>query len=221
MDAGSNAHYDVFVDTFWENERMRTLARHLSPARFRFGGTEEDYTWYGDGDIVLPNKLRLNRTMFLSMLNFSDAANFDFIFGVNAISQRTETNEWNYTNFENFLGEIPKDRLVDIHGFELSNEPDLKCVFKTLFYDCNRPPSNVSEPTNVVSPRQLGHDFKSLETILEQFYETRPQILGPDVAGHYVTWGKSFLENLTTSKPIEFTWHFYYGYVHIHFRDRP
>ena len=213
MDAGSNARFDEFSTNVWNNERMRTLARHLSPAKFRFGGTEEDYTWYGDGNIEPPNRVRLNYTMFESILNFSVSANFDFIFGVNAISQRTENNEWNYTNFQDFLSEMPKDRLRDVHGFELSNEPDLKCVaFENDFYDCNRPPSNVSKPKYVVEPKQLGHDFQTLENVLEKVYDSNhPSILGPDVAGHYLTYGKNFLGNLTTSKPIEFTWHFYYG----------
>eukprot|EP00939_MAST-03C_sp_MAST-3C-sp1_P001002 g1002.t1 len=235
------ARYDVEKDAFWYNDTIRALARHLSPAIFRFGGTNEDFTRYSfqwNEDTAaevsaggsssssttssvpwIPNKQVMNTSMFQAILNFTKSVSFDFVFGVNAVTDREihgTTNRWNATNFEALLNSVELALTEeDVFGWELSNEMDLKCVdvAGTVLFDCHRPPSNVSgKPVPYVTAQQLAKDFGSFRQVLLRRFPSpaSPQIWGPDIAGSITTYGRDFVGNLTFDIDA-FTWHFYYG----------
>ena len=118
MDASTTAHWSTKRSSYWYNATVRSLAKHLAPAFFRFGGTAQDYTEYdfstsGGGSAVAAVDIgpvdigpvdigpgppappqhhqTLNSTEFDALVDFAKAANWDLIFGASTRRSRIHT----------------------------------------------------------------------------------------------------------------------------------
>jgi hypothetical protein len=174
MDAGSLAHFAQYKAEVWDDPLTRALARHLAPAIFRLGGTEEDYTEYnfeatpGDGTScahLLPVPTRtcahLNGTKLDTIAAFARAVGWDLVWGINVGTARdATTNAWDPSQFAALLAHARRVNL-SFYGLELGNEPDLMCVGPhNERYSCHHPPPNTSwGSVRAISPAQLADDY--------------------------------------------------------------
>ena len=216
MDAGETGRWYEEKAAFWYNELARALAKPLAPAFFRYGGTGEDYTRYdfpGEaGKFVCPESAGracpvMNGTVFKGLVDFSKAAGWQLIYGANLISNRDAQNAWDPAPFNSLL-RYADDQGYALAGWELGNEPDLKCKAGHVRHvNCTMPQDAA------VPPAQVAKDFGAFKALLRgSAVQKDALLLGPDVAGtpssSFVT---PFLEAAAPQLLDVLTWHFYYG----------
>ena len=196
IDAGLAGHWNEFD---FNSSSTNTLAKGLSPAFFRYGGTSQDETSYETTDKLSENTL--NMTQLFTLTNFARSNNWKLVFGLNA-QQRFVNNTWNPQNARDLMLKIINSGTDDlIYGYELGNEPDL--------YDRHSDFMNVSA-------EQLSKDFITLYHLIhDDVYKHAnysPFIWGCDIAYQF-EYFQSFLSNLSSSPSTlqASTWHHYYG----------
>ena len=134
--------------TLAENARLLGQVQEGGHSILRFGGSGNDYVTYAFGDTTCPHPLSdykqcINQTLWMDFLNFVNASNAKFIFGLSlntghdmnsmkdadtfSSSTTTTTNPfpfpWNSTNAREILTWTIKQGFGPlIHGFELGNE---------------------------------------------------------------------------------------------------
>ena len=197
----------------WNSNLANTLAKGLSPAYFRYGGTSQDEVIYNTNGNITTYSLSNSTKAVLNMSQFSDIANFasnngwKLIFGLNAQQRFIGNNSWNPLNAYNLLNKIVEtgiDHLV--YGFELGNEPDLY-------------PGNAHNGFVNVTSKQLANDFNTLyQIIYNDIYKNndyKPKLYGCDTAFSFQYLG-DFLSNISIiNNNVNIlsgvTWHQYYG----------
>eukprot|EP01084_Bolivina_argentea_P159439 277676_1 len=199
IDADEAQHWN---DLNFESALVNTLAKGVSPAYLRYGGTAQDETKYDtNGNITLQSSTQytLNMTELSQLVDFAKKNDWKFIFGLN-VQERFSNNTWNPSNSEQLMKKIIKSGKTDlITGYELGNEPD-------LFHDH-------SDFMNVTG-KQLSKDFVTLyDLIYNKVYQNykKPLIWGPDTTRNAGTYLQQFLENSNTNTLSGVTWHQYYG----------
>ena len=135
--------------TLAENARLLGQVQEGGHSILRFGGSGNDYVTYAFGDTTCPHPLSdykqcINQTLWMDFLNFVNASNAKFIFGLSlntghdmnsmkdadtfsSSTTTTTTNPfpfpWNSTNAREILTWTIKQGFGPlIHGFELGNE---------------------------------------------------------------------------------------------------
>lgn len=194
IDAGLAGHWNEFD---FNSPLINTLAKGLSPAFFRYGGTSEDETSYDTNGNITNSKLSentLNMTQFSMLANFARDNNWKLVFGLNA-QQRFENNTWNPQNARDLMLKVIESGTDDlIYGYELGNEPDL--------YDRHSDFMNVSA-------QQLANDFVTLYHLIHDdvYKNTKytPFIWGCDIAYQF-NYLQSFLSNSSSKILQAATW---------------
>lgn len=190
----------------FSSEKIRNLARGLSPAFLRIGGTDEDFLLFVENDVkeLYENDLPsfngyTNFTMSASdvdnIFHFANDAGLSVIFGLNVLLRTPEMN-WDTSNAEKLMAYMVGK---GYHcGWELGNEPvDLKGLV-------NR----------TITGEQLAKDFKILRELLDQHPKYGRLIVGPDVSSPWKGQTRSafleeFLSNIQGSIDA-MTYHQYY-----------
>lgn len=221
MDASSTSQWSTFEHEVWRDPLTRALAAHLSPAYFRFGGTEGDYTLYDFGSErragedtaaapPTPYRQVLNATVFDAIAEFARASSWDFIFGANVLLDRSKSSDtWEDSHLKTLLAHASSANM-SFAGFELGNEPDLMCKgTHGERFSCHHAPPNVSEAGQAISPEQEAADFEAFSSLVKSYYPTA-KIIGNDVANAVTEFSKPFLQALKTPLDV-YTYHFYYG----------
>mmetsp|Transcript_16778 Transcript_16778/g.25531 ORF Transcript_16778/g.25531 Transcript_16778/m.25531 type:complete len:525 (-) Transcript_16778:114-1688(-) len=203
-------------DSFWSDPLAMSLARDLSPAYLRIGGTKADFmnftSSYSLRDRIprIPDESSINATVLHKIANFSSAVGWDLILGINDVSHRDpRSNAWDPRHFQQFLNYTLQNN-IHIAGWELGNEPNLKCVSKQgEVVQCG----GRGRKQRLFAAAQLASDYRLLFEVLQQSSSPRGKLFGPDVTSSSLkTFGSEFLGNMSTYTILDaFTWHFYYG----------
>ncbi|XP_015112994.1 heparanase [Diachasma alloeum] len=190
------------------DERFVNLARHLSPAFVRIGGTSADCLFFNETVVESPEIRRnpvdggdisnftLTDTDYLAIYDFTRKAGLRMMFDINVLI-RTSDNHWDDSNAKKIIA-FSKGHEMEI-DWQLGNEPN---SFKLVF-------------DRAVPAAQLGKDYFHLRTLLNALGYESSILVGPE-ANHIgdpddkgVNYAAEFLENEGHS--VEFaTWHQYY-----------
>lgn len=189
-------HWSPYVNL--TSEKLYTLAKGLSPAFLRVGGTSEDFLIYDDSKDFQTFQNFSNFTISHADLDkihlLSSKADWDVMFGLN-VFLRGKDGSWNASNAKEIM------QYVADHGYhfgwELGNEPNL---FKKF--------------NKSISPEELTADFTTLREILKSNPGFGNFLVGPDVTC-ILNHSKSgiYLESFfTLAKDVidAVTWHQYY-----------
>lgn len=208
-------------DGFWSDPMAISLARDLSPAYLRIGGTKADFMNFNltsSSSTLLENRIpnipdqtSINTTILHDIANFSNAVGWEVILGINDVSHRDRrSNAWNPRHFKQLL-KYTHEKNISIAGWELGNEPNLKCLSKKGDI---KPCDGARWKRRLFTPAQLASDYRLLfEVLQQQSSSSEAKILGPDVTSSSLkTFGREFLGNMSSYTVLDaFTWHFYYG----------
>ncbi|XP_058962394.2 heparanase isoform X1 [Pocillopora verrucosa] len=156
-------HWSPYVN--FTSEKLYTLAKGLSPAFLRVGGTSEDFLIYDDSKDFQTFQNFSNFTISHADLDkihlLSSKADWDVMFGLN-VFLRGKDGSWNASNAKEIM------QYVADHGYhfgwELGNEPNL---FKKF--------------NKSISPEELTADFTTLREILKSNPGFGNFLVGPDV----------------------------------------
>ena len=110
---------DAYYASYWSpleplftSTSASTLAKGLSPAYFRFGGTNEDSVIYSVGsnqqdpsDLLPNNTCYLNLTQFTELVNFAKSNGNKFIFG-HMLQYRYDNNTFDPSNSINLFNAV-------------------------------------------------------------------------------------------------------------------
>lgn len=122
--------------------------------------------------------------------------------------------KWRSAQFETLLQYV-KSKRYTVAGWELGNEPGLKCVGKIdgVGFSCHHPPKNETKPVlQVVSPHQLIADVVAFKKVIRKHLGADAgMVIGPDVAGSLDTYTKPFFDGIPEGTLDVLTYHFYYG----------
>lgn len=147
------------------------LAKALSPALLRIGGTDGDSVFYNlssDARTVLPEGFRyaLQEEQLSSLNGFLRSTGWELVFGLNAgLGPRggSRLGRWDGTNAVALL-ESARSLQLPVYGYELGNEPNLWIVNqKGLF----------------VLPSKLFEEFRLMRNLTRKFCPSC-KIIGPD-----------------------------------------
>ena len=205
----------------FNSELVNNLAKGLSPAYLRYGGTNEDNTYYNMTQQQqntkslqdhIPFKLQyLNLTEFFQLANFVNNVGLSFVFGLDA-QIRFDNGSWDPSNSLDLMNQIAKYKYIKsdfVFAFELGNEPDIYNDWVQQY------------GMEVVAASQMMKDFITLDNIITtNFHNAANQnnlkntkIWGCDPTTSNNGYLQSFLE--TNSNPSmlldKITWHHYYG----------
>ncbi|CAH0561499.1 unnamed protein product [Brassicogethes aeneus] len=201
------------------------MLKHLEPAYFRIGGTEQDrlhfnphkvplnlqeYEVQQDGDhcaydeamCIIHVASRPNFTMtgsdWLLINNIARKANLKLIFGLNSLIRKTD-GSWDSKNAQKLIL-FSKNNRFNVN-WELGNEPN--AFYHQFFYSVNA--------------TQMAKDFAKLKNILNGYKMYKKSLLlGPDVTrprkNHQesMKYLNEFLGNKDSDVVDAITWHQYY-----------
>ncbi|XP_046750620.1 heparanase-like [Diprion similis] len=195
------------------DQRFVMLARHLSPAYVRVGGTSSDCLFF---DQTLPSTVDkifdpitgediTNFTItdkdFLSLSRFAQESGARMIFDLNVLLRRPD-GSWNYSDAKKIIS-LAKAHNIEL-DWQLGNEPN---SFRHVF---NR----------TVTASQLASDYTVLRKLLDDNGYESSNLIGPEVnhigdANHQgELYGAEFLKRANNSLTY-FSWHQYYLNGHI------
>jgi heparanase 1 len=244
MEPSTASSYDLKL---WEDKQLRALASHLTPAVMRFGGVAQDYTTYEFGrresgepcarlepdenehlDFAGENDcVKLNNEHHQGIVDFTKAAGWDLVFGLNLITARGENDdEWIPDELDDLIWQSDPNRAnVSYYGLELGNEPDRICKVpgERMRFACGHPPDTVNKDQMVIAlaPEKMASDYNLFREHLRELWahrprKTLPRVIGNDVASILMDtplnadYAKKFLDAL--DEPLDaFTYHFYYS----------
>eukprot|EP01063_Lacrimia_lanifica_P009370 TRINITY_DN16362_c0_g1_i1.p1 TRINITY_DN16362_c0_g1~~TRINITY_DN16362_c0_g1_i1.p1 ORF type:complete len:501 (+),score=199.61 TRINITY_DN16362_c0_g1_i1:57-1559(+) len=211
--------YDkYFKGRFYQNATIKALAKHVAPAHFRYGGTFQDFTNYDfgaaaaappAGPVIPPAQGTVTAEVLTDKKAFLDEVGWDWTYGLNAITQRTPDNQWDPTQFLTLL-KFTQAHNISMRGWELMNEPDLKCYDTSGAYcDCHNKSVTVQGP--FVTPEQLAADFKALRGVLDSHGAADAPLFGIDISFNF-DYFRTFLQAAKgAGVAVDLTWHHYYA----------
>ena len=188
-----------------KNKNLNALAKALSPAYLRIGGSAEDSTVYNISgaclnikpfkyscsQIPIPNYACLEVDRWKEIIKFINDNNLKLIFGLNACYERPSRHET--MNWDNVIGlfkttldkNIIKDDISNIYAFEFGNEISWS-----------------------IEAKQFAIDFYKLHTTIQDMwkgYDSIPYVMGFDQwqmdEGYY--WVNNILNNLTNTVGVK------------------
>ncbi|KNC76483.1 hypothetical protein, variant [Sphaeroforma arctica JP610] len=215
-----------FFDTDLTDQRISYLAKAISPAFVRVGGTGNDWLTYQLGDEsdckqkgeVTSHGFQgecMNATWFDNLMGFAERAEAKLIFGLNVLypwwpygnegrdEKPIEYSTWNSSNSAELL-RYAVQKKYPLWGLELGNEENVRMTGK-----------------------DTAKHYNTLSTLLDEIYGStdmsRPELLGPDPHSHFINawhwnkdgareWAADFLEGIG-SELTAFTYHEYTGIV--------
>ncbi len=158
-ETGSGTVESPLVD--FKNPLLNRLARALSPAYLRIGGSEADKVYYdmegktggeppeGYESVLLPERV-------LETADFAERNNLEMVFTVNTgPSSRRDDGSWDPSNAEKLVSFCARNRL-DIDVWELGNELNLFWYIYSL--------------GNHVDPEQYAKDLKVYREMVKKYY---------------------------------------------------
>ncbi|KAH9514040.1 hypothetical protein Btru_030058, partial [Bulinus truncatus] len=160
----------------FNSSKVQSMARALSPAYVRVGGTEADFLIFNSGTKKTVNppfsSAVLNDQLFTmtgeewqTITRFFEVADWNVIFDLNIFLRKNGS--WNPQNAESLL-QFSDVNGINISAFQLGNEPN---AYKHIF--------NLTIP-----PADLLNDFKILRKQLNKHSRLKASSLfGPDVTG--------------------------------------
>ncbi|KAK0097774.1 hypothetical protein PV326_013813 [Microctonus aethiopoides] len=190
------------------DNRFINLARHLSPAYVRVGGTSADCLFFNrtlpiifeklinpvDGSDI--NNFTLSTDDYLAIYEFTNKAGIRMMFDLNVLIRRSD-GKWDDTNAREIINfSKGRDMMID---WQMGNEPN---SFRHVF---NR----------TVSAKQLADDYNHLRMLLNNLGYMSSILVGPEVnhIGDENRMGElyavEFLKNDKNSISYV-TWHQYY-----------
>lgn len=198
---------------FFQSSRVDALISGLSPAYFRFSGTDIDYMLFSeDGacdnsitNTMIGFKGCLNSTQVTELLNITTRTNTSLVFGINGFIGKSSTSPnapWNNTNCVVFFDWLQKTlennpELNAPVAYELGNEPDLwpqRAQGEVLA-------SDLSIFRNLLSQYPL---------IISDAFHIGPDPCfcynGEDILHNY---SKALSPSLISSSRLHISWHFY------------
>ena len=205
-DAWTDASFGWTLDL--QNPRLRALAKALSPANLRIGGSDADAAVYNQefpGGIecppdVLKGKVCLTPARWDETIAFADATGLRIAFTLNMMAGRcgkpscghTGTGPWDPSNARALLTYTAK-KYPDFsqHGFELGNELEFN-----------------------LSPEQTATALSTLRQMVNELWpvaEKRPRVIGPDLNPR-PDWLHQMLSHLKPGDLDAITYHMYPGY---------
>lgn len=196
------------------SDKVGKLARALSPAYLRVGGTPQDFATFTTGDNTV-NKYQhfhhdkgkgrscephfkswkkmkpfhLSIKQFGDIFEFANSSGLNLIFGVNALTQRNTDNSWDESNFLKVL-KFSRSKDFPI-AWELGNEPN-----RYVKYGKSR----------IVTPEQLASDYTKLRSLVHD-----DLLVGPSISSHNpksLKYLKRFLASPHTTNST--TYHYYH-----------
>lgn len=183
------------------NEKLIKLAKALSPAYLRIGGTEADNILF-DTETKVDTILTMNKQTWDNINNFSQKTELELFYTVNAGPLvRDEAHDWNSKNFEKLL-QYSKKQGYKLAALELGNELNAYWFFHGL---CNR-----------ITPTQYIKDFNVFRTIIKKYYPAAQvggtaSLYWPRVGEAFSFVGSllpKFIKNTSVQADM-FTWHYY------------
>ena len=155
--------------------RLRNLAKALSPASWRIGGSHQDLVVYVVGrppecdqdriaqSLRSPGPLCLTKSRWASIIRFADWSGLKVIFGLNGMYGRPSMDKaFNATNAVEFLRYTAQNDFR-VYAFELSNE--------------------ILKKRKGASPKVLASDFVTVRQHINELWPNaihRPLLAGPD-----------------------------------------
>ncbi|KAG7200881.1 hypothetical protein KM043_003244 [Ampulex compressa] len=200
-------HLPVFV------ERFIDLARHLSPAYVRLGGTSADCLYFnktalgiyeGIAGSLNSNDITnftINGGDLIRLYRFATKARLRMIFDLNVLL-RNPDGSWDDGNAQDII-RFAKEHGMDL-DWQLGNEPN---SFHYVF-------------NYTVNATELARDYRRLRRLLDKAGYSRSLLVGPEVnhvgdENHKGEWyAKEFLDASRNSVDYV-TWHQYYLNGHI------
>ncbi|XP_072026930.1 heparanase-like isoform X2 [Amphiura filiformis] len=204
---GSSLIRDGWRQFDFNSDRLKNLARALSPAILRLGGTDADFLIFnstqgqptgrarddeqGSAEDTRYNKhdFRNNFTMSVSdwdnINTFAADVGWDMLFDLNMLL-RNHTS-WDPTNARALLKYSTK-KGYRIAGWELGNEPN-----------------HIRHHSNVtIHSYQLGKDFVTLRKLLDQYGYQDSFLIGPDITKPVLNKALDVEDDIMGQSPLEF-----------------
>jgi len=192
--------------------KLINLAKNLSPAYFRIGGTEADKTYYDVKkeytDTPPANySYLLTKTQWDQINTFAKNASLSLMFTLNAGSSTRDTNgNWTVDNAKNLL-EYSEGKNYSIPVWELGHEINA--------YGMN----SITSTGNSVSAAQYALDIKAAKTLIDEYYSSSllagpSSIYYPSVGEIYPVLNRTvnimddFLKEIKNDIDIV-SWHYY------------
>lgn len=143
-----------------ENPKFNQLAKNLSPAYLRIGGSESDKIFYDLGNSKdYQNKNYesvLTKTRWDEVNAFAERNNLDLTFVLNSgPSSRNEVGIWNSKNTEDLL-RYSSEQNYRISDWELGNELN---VYWYIF-----------GPSNFIKPNQYKNDMEEAKKLVDKYF---------------------------------------------------
>lgn len=193
-----------------KQEKFINLARHLSPAYVRVGGTSADCLIFDENQIVQSSSEKIlspfdrqdisnftiSGTDLLAIYNFAVKSKLRMIFDLNVLL-RNPDGSWNDTNTQKIIT-FAKNQAMEL-DWQLGNEPN---SFKYVF--------NVS-----ISANELAKNYDRLRQLLDEAGYVDSILVGPEVnhVGESSHRGEEYAETFLKSQRTTVnyaTWHQYY-----------
>ncbi|XP_034949969.1 heparanase-like [Chelonus insularis] len=190
-----------------KNDMFANLARHLSPAFVRIGGTSADCLFFNktfpisNKKIINPidgqdiSNFTLSEDDYLAIYKFTTKANLRMMFDLNVLIRTNEY--WNDSNAREIINYSKgQDMMID---WQMGNEPN---SFKHVF-------------SREVSGKQLGKDYHHLRLLLNELGYDSSILVGPEVnhIGDENQGGELYATEFLkyNEDSVDFvTWHQYY-----------
>ena len=167
------------------NPAVVNMAKSLSPAILRLGGTSCDWVIFNEtrriNNLLTPTNpdLDYNETSILkitdwdNLMNLTHQANLSLLFDANVMLRNKSSARWDPTNFHHFLVYNDKKGYSNMM-FELGNEP-------------NNYPAHFNR---TITGAQLAQDYATLNRVVRRFPRYKHTlIVGADVGNPYLHHG--------------------------------
>ncbi|XP_058808410.1 heparanase-like [Phymastichus coffea] len=194
------------------NKKFMNLARHLSPAFVRIGGTSADCLFFNQTSEQLEKKdnkellvysndtsnFSITSNDFISLYQFTQDANLRMIFDLNVL-RRNSDGSWNSDNGQEIILFAKK------HGMELD-------------WQMGNEPNSFFHVFNIrISAQQLAEDYCKLRSLLNESGYKDSSLMGPE-ANHIGDSGQFYAHiflKYVKDCIDDVTWHQYYLNGHI------
>ncbi|KNC46348.1 heparanase 50 kDa subunit [Thecamonas trahens ATCC 50062] len=189
----------------YQSPRLVALAKALTPATLRVGGTAADWMWYDVDGTVRPAhgyKYTLNASQWDALNAFAHVVGFELVFGINAgPGPRAADGSWVPHNARALM-EYSAARGYSVSGWEFANEPNLFVV----------------NDMGLVPPTRFAADMALFEPLVREVYPAS-KVIAPDVAYQLPIIGEAypeFMRDFVRDTVLEYnvtldvvTWHWY------------
>ena len=150
----------------FNNQRLVAMARALSPAYLRLGGTKADEVVFVEkpADQRPYKQITMSGQDWININNFALKTNMSFLFDFNALHRNNRTNSWDPSNAKLLL------------KFSSS------CGYQNVAWELGNEPNSYHHQWNVnITGKRLGKDFYLLKRLLMDSGYNNSLLVGPDI----------------------------------------